>query len=419
MLAVPAHVWAGASLCFRGLERLLARCGVDSARLDLQFLFKLCDSSGEESALKKSTLSSLAKSENSKLTALHTSLLLRFEFLEFLVRVALLLHDDRTKPSEAQREAALPTAGRGIRPAGEASSSKDSRHGHLNTLAPTMRAVLEQLPPPGDCEASPRARAYTAAVLVFPAFARGLEVDESSVAHTESSVTRGRSRVVHEAAPAGAEPDPVCVAVLRLVQSWASQLGEAQVDWRCKEVFRKGPLRDAGVEAALTAAPALRRVFAQRADVSSDAGPYAWSVREWLRFLEDSGLIDSQFARADAAHAAADSVLPVADDFYGRKDACVLRFGDFLEALCRVAQLKSLPTQTELHDVQAQDVLAFKKHLDRNGHTWAEWANLVEADVHRDKGPLTHRVKQLAKLIIETAANPAQTQPRPKPPLRK
>ena len=74
------------------------------------------------------------------------------------------------------------------------------------------------------------------------------------------------------------------------------------------------------------------------------------SVDGWLALLEATGLLDGKFVtRADAVLAFSSSRMRVSNDVDVQRwtQATHLSFSDFLEALCRLADMVSLPTDSD------------------------------------------------------------------------
>lgn len=93
------------------------------------------------------------------------------------------------------------------------------------------------------------------------------------------------------------------------------------------------------------------------------AGGKYMSVEGWLALLETTGILDGQyFTRADAVLAFSCSRMRVSNDVDVQRwtQATHLSYPDFLEALCRVTDMVSLPTEADLIAAPyAGDVEAF------------------------------------------------------------
>lgn len=85
--------------------------------------------------------------------------------------------------------------------------------------------------------------------------------------------------------------------------------------------------------------------------------PKVLKLDGWLAFMTDARLIDSQFTLSDACLAFLWARMHVIDEIkdYGRYTA--LTFVDFLEALGRVADMKSLPTASDLDEARYSSIL--------------------------------------------------------------
>lgn len=85
----------------------------------------------------------------------------------------------------------------------------------------------------------------------------------------------------------------------------------------------------------------------------------------WLQFMQDASLIDSQFTLQDANLAFLWSRMAVLDEIkdYGRYTS--LTFVDFLEALGRVADMKSLPLDSDLDSAGYNNILEWALDKER------------------------------------------------------
>ena len=68
----------------------------------------------------------------------------------------------------------------------------------------------------------------------------------------------------------------------------------------------------------------------------------------WLQLMSDAHLVDSQLTLSDAALAFLWARMYVVDEIKDYARYTCLSFIDFLEALGRVADMKSLPTASDL-----------------------------------------------------------------------
>lgn len=97
------------------------------------------------------------------------------------------------------------------------------------------------------------------------------------------------------------------------------------------------------------------------------------SLEEWLLFLRGADLVDRDLSERDATLCFAWSRMIVVDPRHGKglqRDSA-LPFEGFMEALCRAATLKALPTQEDLKEMGAKDA----------GH----WIDKMKAMSHYEK----------------------------------
>ena len=165
--------------------------------------------------------------------------------------------------------------------------------------------------------------------------------------------------------------------------------------------FRKERLYNAEADAALRSfRRALSYLFkAYGGDQKRDG----MSRAEWLRFCEDTRLIDKDFTQREARLVFAWSKMTVVDDVACRKRAGELTFVDFLEALGRCADMRSVPTDADLgaYGLQASEIARYEHLLIEEGDT----AKLDERRPSSEWGapktrPLAEKVFKLIALIL-------------------
>ena len=83
------------------------------------------------------------------------------------------------------------------------------------------------------------------------------------------------------------------------------------------------------------------------------------SMEEWSVFLNELQLIDADFTRREATFSFLWSKTLVVDDFLNQDRSLSLCFTEFLEALCRMAWMKSIPTDEEMQAAGVHDIVGF------------------------------------------------------------
>ena len=78
--------------------------------------------------------------------------------------------------------------------------------------------------------------------------------------------------------------------------------------------------------------------------LGAKAGELLMSMAEWLRFVNDVGMLDDNFTKREARLCFTWSKMLVADEVKRETAWTTMRFLDFLEAQCRMSELKDLPT---------------------------------------------------------------------------
>lgn len=134
-------------------------------------------------------------------------------------------------------------------------------------------------------------------------------------------------------------------------------------------------------EQHLGACQTLHHRYCPRAEGSSDKMSRL-PLEGWLQFLHDAGLIDDSFTNREARLAYTWSRCEYPDELKPRTRVITLSVVDFLEALGRVADMKWLPTDDQLHEagIYDGDVYVFF----RDGYQLAAVERIAEAATARD-----------------------------------
>ena len=92
------------------------------------------------------------------------------------------------------------------------------------------------------------------------------------------------------------------------------------------------------------------------------------SLAGWLRLLELTHCIDDDFTKREAVLAFVWSKMRTSDNFNDRNYQKVthLQYTDFIEAICRVAEMKSMPTDEELEPFDGNTVAMYKAYTENN-----------------------------------------------------
>ena len=122
----------------------------------------------------------------------------------------------------------------------------------------------------------------------------------------------------------------------------------------------------------------------------------------WSSGLRRMGLIGYDLSEQEALRCFAKSMMAVVDSETPRGHLCstCLNFEGFMEAVCRLACLKALPTQREMDDADCDDAAAFLTQLrDRDEHAYDLWLRerqIVYGTVPHD---LPHRVLAVLSVL--------------------
>lgn len=164
--------------------------------------------------------------------------------------------------------------------------------------------------------------------------------------------------------------------------------------------------------------PSLRRLFlavggSDAAEVASKHLASLWSLSEWLAFLRKCRLLGSDLTERDAKLAFAWARMAVID---GQSDKGAVKesnlpFEGFLEAICRLSILKSLPTEDEIKeaghvdcgaymlDLKISDETAYDKLVDSRAAPWPGSATQPPSQL------VEHMVSFMFHLVVEATNN--------------
>ena len=147
------------------------------------------------------------------------------------------------------------------------------------------------------------------------------------------------------------------------------------------------------------------------------------SIEEWMQMMQDLLFLDADFTRREAILCFMWSQMLVVDDFRSAERAVGLTFIEFVEALCRVSCMKTIPTDAQLADAKVIDIVGYydkkvregNRHLSRSRHgafgmSMSRPSNMEnikslsassdsDATSHGDVRPMHIRVRMLLSLL--------------------
>jgi hypothetical protein len=127
------------------------------------------------------------------------------------------------------------------------------------------------------------------------------------------------------------------------------------------------------------------------------------NLKEWEKFADLYKLYDNGFSKRCAKLCFGWSKMRMTEELLKRQLYTSMHFTDFLEALCRVAELKSWPSRGDLEDAGCETMIDFFKKADKNPMLLKLLDDNVQ-DVNgmgEDKGtPLCELVDKLLQLIV-------------------
>jgi hypothetical protein len=128
----------------------------------------------------------------------------------------------------------------------------------------------------------------------------------------------------------------------------------------------------------------------------------------WIKMMNYFQLVDSTFTVRDAAFAATQSMFAVVDDV--KENSNYIDFPCFLEAMCRVADLKQMPDEHDLRKMGVSNVHDYfvKKNVHHPGHIaehpitkHSDWITDKEEEWNKDDH-LAHNIETLIAYIKES-----------------
>ena len=191
----------------------------------------------------------------------------------------------------------------------------------------------------------------------------------------------------------GDEAHAATVANLRQSQRERATLplcwDDKRNEWRKRYLYNKGC--DDMVRAHLAR---LEKLY--KKNISRDrAKSRLWTLDVWIKVLEQIDFFDQTFTYQQACYCFCMAKMTVVDEVYSRDKHCNLTYVDFLEAICRLAEFKTLPNEEELEEYHVTNVVDLIDALQESECTWGQWLLARPSPESRDLGPLDHRVEQL------------------------
>ena len=157
-------------------------------------------------------------------------------------------------------------------------------------------------------------------------------------------------------------------------------------EWRKRYLYNKGC--DDMVRAHLAR---LEKLY--KKNISRDrAKSRLWTLDVWIKVLEQIDFFDQTFTYQQACYCFCMAKMTVVDEVYSRDKHCNLTYVDFLEAICRLAEFKTLPNEEELEEYHVTNVVDLIDALQESECTWGQWLLARPSPESRDLGPLDHRV---------------------------
>ena len=140
-------------------------------------------------------------------------------------------------------------------------------------------------------------------------------------------------------------------------------------------------------------------------DMSSAHLAKVLSCTEWKKMLDDLGWVDTEFTLREAMLAFVWARMRVADELAAESKAKLhhLSFEDFLDAFVRIATMKALPTDDEVHEYGCEDGGEFLLQLRDSPAEHAAWVrNHAQRWDEALRQPIHRAVSQLVMLLIRS-----------------
>ena len=122
------------------------------------------------------------------------------------------------------------------------------------------------------------------------------------------------------------------------------------------------------------------------------------TIDEWLKMLNEFGLIDTTFTKREARFCFTRSKLHAIDELRGQKANASMHFVDFLEGLVRVADMKLWPTDADLEIYEVKTLKQFSALPLGSRTIWIEAKCAADAI---KKPPITYDLKMLLRQMFE------------------
>ena len=182
--------------------------------------------------------------------------------------------------------------------------------------------------------------------------------------------------------------------------------------------FRRDRLYNEGSETVFTSHKrVLKLVYKKYKDMLKVAGTPLFSIPEWMLLLKESGLVgdkdDGDFTAREAMLCFFKSRMCVVDEVKSRHKYISLTYTDFLEALGRVADVVSIPTNEDMEVLGAQNMCDYREKIralsaskqEGGGLGSEEKSRLLERRPSSDfltpsERPLSEKVDKLIQLMI-------------------
>lgn len=133
----------------------------------------------------------------------------------------------------------------------------------------------------------------------------------------------------------------------------------------------------------------------------------------WLQLMNDAHLVDGQFTLQDSTLAYLWSRMQTVDEIKDYQKMISLTFIDFLEALGRVADMKSFPTSQDLEHAGYNDILEWAIDKERVEGSIAtekpKEADVAQADASTSEGPEEEGGRASPVPVNERASKPQQS----------
>ena len=140
----------------------------------------------------------------------------------------------------------------------------------------------------------------------------------------------------------------------------------------------------------------LRLVYAKYSELNPEGGRNQFGLAEWTQLIKDCRLLSEDLTTREMRLAFWRCRMVVIDEVRKRREFMTLSWTEFLEALARMALMMTLPSQEDLDELGAENVLAYDRALAKSNSEMHE--KIAKRQAEMSSLPL--RIDMLCRLLL-------------------